>query len=92
MAISLMGGDDPPAQTIKSGRKRRSNVKTLVIDLLTEAGTIGLNASTAVERANRKGITLERPSASSILSRLKAAEIADYDGDVYRLKKFVNSN
>jgi len=88
MAISLVGGQTDEASILRSGGKRRSNVKGLIIGLLTEAAISGLNANTAVERAERKGVTLDRGSAASILSRLKADDIVAYDGQNYRLKQF----
>lgn len=91
MAISLVGGQTDEASILRSGGKRRSNVKGLIISLLTEAGISGLNASSAVERADRKGVILDRASASSILSRMKADDIVIYDGQNYRLKEFSNS-
>jgi DNA-binding PadR family transcriptional regulator len=91
MAMGLIGGQNDEASTLRAGGKRRSNVKGLIIGLLTEAGTSGLNAISTVERASRKGVILPRPTASSILSRLKADGVAVYDGNVYRLKEFSNN-
>ena len=88
MAISLIGGQSDPVSTLRAGGKKRSNVKALLLGLLNEAGTSGLNASSAVERADRKGVALDRGSVSSILSRLKADGVALYDGENYRLKEF----
>lgn len=87
MAMGLLDRNDGAGSRIQTG-KRRSNVKAHLIDLLTEAGTRGLNAATAVEMSQRRGIPLERPTASSILSRMKADGIAVYDGESYRLKRF----
>ncbi len=78
-----------PEQNIEKRPKRRtSNVKQTIMSLLEEVGTTGLNATTAVELAARKNETIERATASSLLSRFKADEIVTFDGKVYRLKKF----
>lgn len=66
-------------------RAPRSNVKQTVLDLLDQAGAAGLNAATAVETAAKAGVTLERGTVSSLLSRLKNEGVVAYDGTVYRL-------
>lgn len=84
LAISLM--DDDGGQAHKSGK--RVATKGVVLDLLRDVGTRGLNAQNAVDLANKRGITLDRASVSSLLSRLKKDGIVDYDNDVYRLTEF----
>lgn len=69
-------------------RAPRSNVKQAILDLLEKAGEIGLNAATAVETAAKAGMTLERGTVSSLLSRLKNEGVVAYDGSVYRLMKY----
>ena len=86
MAISLLDGDLPVNNERKRGR--RGNVKGLLLNMLMEVGTSGLNASSAVEISERRGVPLDRATVSSLLSRLKADGAVDYDGTVYRLKKF----
>jgi DNA-binding transcriptional regulator LsrR (DeoR family) len=86
-AIALVGGGDDGPQA--SQARRRSSTKSIVLDLLDDVGTMGLNAATAVEIADRQGTTLDRASVSSLLSRLKRDGVVAYDGDRYRLKKFV---
>ena len=66
-------------------RAPRSNVKKIVLHLLSESGAEGLNAAKAVELAEERGISLERGSVSSLLSRLKRYGIVAFDGKVYRL-------
>lgn len=84
-AISLIGGDEPaPAASAKRGPSN----KAIVLDLLKEVGTTGLNAGTAVSLANNRGVTLDRNSVSSMLSRLKRDGVVVYDGEKYRLKEF----
>jgi hypothetical protein len=67
-------------------RAPRSNVKQTILDLLEQAGDEGLNAASAVEKAAKAGVALERGSVSSLLSRLKNEGVVTYDGSVYRLK------
>lgn len=66
-------------------RATRFDIKKSVLDLLERAGESGLNAAMAVEMAREQGQELERGSVSSALSRLKAAGVVQYDGNVYRL-------
>jgi hypothetical protein len=84
LAISLFEreDDDPPAK----GTSGRGKAKELLLDLLREVGTTGLNASTAVEIASRRGVKLARGTAASTLSRLKADDVVTYEGDRYRLR------
>jgi hypothetical protein len=87
MAISLL---ETPSQGEVTPRSSKS-VKAVLIDLLQESGTSGLNASLAVELANRRGVTLKPSSVSATLSRFKADGLVDYSGDRYRLKEFVSA-
>ena len=84
-AISLIGGNEP---TSAATAKRGPSNKAIVLDLLKEVGTTGLNAGTAVSLANNRGVTLDRNSVSSMLSRLKRDGVVVYDGEKYRLKEF----
>ena len=63
----------------------RANVKQTVLQLLEQAAADGLNAATAVERAAKAGVAIERGTVSSLLSRLKNEGVVVYDGTVYRL-------
>lgn len=85
LAISLIEGESPQSAPEQG---RRQNVKTILIDLLKETGTTGLNAQSAVEIAIRRGVTLDRGSVSSTLSRMKAEGIVNHDGQRYRLPEF----
>ena len=87
MAIQLLDDDEAPA----AKGKRSSRVKQTVLDLLKEVGTTGLNAATAVDLAGRKGITIERASVSSLLSRLKSEGVIVYDGEQYRLPEYAQA-
>lgn len=86
-ALLLEMLQEAPRET-KGGRAKKGSVKQAVIDLLTEVGARGLNANSALELAQNKGIELERGSVSSLLSRLKHDGIVVYDDDVYRLAEF----
>lgn len=66
-------------------RAPRSNVKQTVLEILEEAGVAGVNAAFVVEHAARNGISLERGTVSSLLSRFKSDGTVTYDGSVYRL-------
>ncbi|TNC07103.1 hypothetical protein FF100_33570 [Methylobacterium terricola] len=87
-AIALISEDGdveaPPSQG------RRVATKGIVLDLLSDVGTTGLNAQSAVDMAANRGIDLDKASVSSLLSRLKKDEVVVYDGDRYRLKKFAD--
>ena len=87
-AIALLqnDGDEP---TSPDGEKAgRGEAKTLLLDLLREAGTTGLNAAVAEQLARNCGAILKRGTAASNLSRLKADGVVVYDGDRYRLPEF----
>jgi hypothetical protein len=79
-AIALVGVSDAAAG--------KPQIKTVVLDLLEEVRFDGLDASTAVAMANAKGISLDRGSVSSLLSRLKRDQVITHSGLKYRLKKF----
>jgi len=69
-------------------RAPRSNVKQTVLEFLEQAGAVGINATGIVEGAAQGGITLERGTVSSLLSRLKGDRIAYYENNAYRLEKY----
>lgn len=72
-------------------RAPRSNVKQTILAMLEDAGVIGINATGAVERAARNGVSLERGTVSSLLSRLKNEGVVSYDGAAYRLSTIKGS-
>ena len=88
LALSLMGGDEK-AGAVKPERAR-GGLKQTLTDMLREAGTSGLNAATAVETAERRGVFLDKQSVSSTLSRMKGEGLVEYSGDRYRLMQFAN--
>jgi hypothetical protein len=91
-AIALLqhfdNAESGEADSTKSGR---GEAKALLIDLLREVGSSGLNATMAEDIAKRRGKVLKRGTAASNLSRLKQDGIVLYDQDRYRLKEFVRS-
>lgn len=87
MAMQLLD-DDAPKQGEKTSRK--SGVKNVLLDLLEDVGTTGLNAATAVQLAANRNIVLDRGTVSSLLSRFKRDGVVEYDGERYRLKKYAS--
>ncbi|WP_166294412.1 hypothetical protein [Bradyrhizobium sp. 2S1] len=87
MAIGLLGNEDT-AQDQPLSVNARVNLKATILDLLREAGTTGLNATSAVEIAARRNIQLNRGSVASNLSRMVKDKAVTYDGSRYRLPEF----
>lgn len=87
-AIALVADDEAKPGT--GGKKPQ--VQGIVLGLLEDVGTTGLDATTAVSLADNKGLTIARNSVSSLLSRLKRDGIVEYDGSKYRLKKFTKKD
>lgn len=88
LAISLLDGGEGALKAIS----RRSGVKSYILDLLKEVGSVGLNAQKAVEMAAQRGHKVDRASVSSLLSRFKQDGTITYDGTLYRLKEFSAGN
>ena len=87
-AIALLGqADDQPSDSA-TDTSQRGQAKSVILDLLKEVSATGLNAASAVELAARRGIKLERATAASNLSRMKADNVVVYDGDKYRLTEY----
>lgn len=89
LALSLLGGDQKSEEAAKPDRSR-GGLRQVLTDLLREAGTTGLNAASAVEVAERRGMHLDKQSVSSTLSRMKAEGSVHYNGERYRLTQFAN--
>lgn len=92
LALSLFDRQDSdiaPVQAM-SAKSRSVGVKAFVIDLLKEVGTSGASAAVVVDTAERRNISVDRGTVSSLLSRLKRDGIAVYDGEKYRLKEFAS--
>jgi hypothetical protein len=64
-------------------RRTRRNVKRTVMDLIVESGHAGVTANEIVERAASSGRQLDRPSISSLLSRLKREGVLSFNGERY---------
>jgi hypothetical protein len=68
----------------RDGPNRRETVTTTIRSLLSEAGTHGLNAKSLAELAEVRGLSINRNSLSSLLSRMKR------NGElVYRQRRYV---
>jgi hypothetical protein len=77
-SMAALGGDQP----IEAKRKNR-NVKQTVMGLIVDAGSAGITAVEVVERAALAGRQLDRPSVSSLLSRLKREGVLSFNGERY---------
>lgn len=89
LAISLMSNEGGASSQRKAPTgKQTKSVKAVLLDLLEEVAAEGLNAPIAVETASRRGLSLDRGTVSSLLSRLKRDEALSFDGQRYRLKKY----
>lgn len=88
-AIAVIDGADPDdvAAVVQptEGRAPRGSVKRVILDMLARRGAYGLDATTAIALAQADGVTLERQTVSSLLSRLKGDGVVRYDGKAYRL-------
>lgn len=73
-----------PAPIAKQ-RIKRGELKSTVLALLEERGSMGLNANLIAEITLQRGSPVDRNSASSLLSKLKDQGVVDYDDKVYRL-------
>ena len=82
-AISLVGGEETFSATRPGGS--RTNTSGIILKLLDEVGSLGLNAASAVEMAHKRGVTLNRNSVSSLLSRLKSEGTLVLEGDRYKV-------
>lgn len=88
LAISLLQTDHGIEEVSGTEKVSRGSIKVLLLDLLKEVGSLGMNATSAVEIAARRGVKLNRGSAAANLSRLKRDKIVVHDGDKYRLPEF----
>jgi hypothetical protein len=88
LAMQLMEQDKTQTPVSETDTSKRGQAKNILLELLREVGTSGLNATSAVEMAERRGVKLERGTAASNLSRMKADQVITYDGDKYRLQEF----
>jgi hypothetical protein len=89
LALSLMGAESAAPEEREKTKENRGLRQTLT-DLLREAGTTGLNATSAVDTAQRRGAHLDRQSVASTLSRMKRDGDVTYNGDRYKLTQFAS--
>lgn len=89
LALSLIGAVANSSEEQERPKENRGLRQTLA-DLLREAGTTGLNATSAVEIAQRRGIHFDRQSVASTLSRMKKDGEVIYNGDRYKLTQFAS--
>jgi hypothetical protein len=87
LALSLMGAESTTTDD-RERPKESKGLRQTLSDLLREAGTTGLNATSAVEVASRRGVHLDRQSVASTLSRMKKDGEVVYNGDRYKLVQF----
>lgn len=87
-AIFLLQHEDDEPAAPERNKSSRGEAKTLLLDLLRDVGTSGLNAAIAEQIAQRRGLVLKLGTAASNLSRLKADGVIVHDGNRYRLPEF----
>lgn len=88
-ALTLVEGEPfavapPITGNLGETRKAKAPIKDTVLSLLMEHAASGLNAATLVSVAGARGVSLDRASVSSLLSRLKKDGVLTYDGEVYK--------
>jgi CRP-like cAMP-binding protein len=81
LAISLLSGESEAPST--EPPRRRRHVKATVMELISASGQTGVTAAEIVEQARSRGRELDRPSVSSLLSKLKADGVLTFDGERY---------
>ena len=83
-AIAIVSDEPEPLDSINPGPVKRRPIKDIVLRIIDENAVRGLVAVDVVGIAKSQGITLDRNSVSSLLSRFKHDGILEYDGTVYR--------
>ena len=91
LALSLIGAEATAPEEREKPRETRGLRQTLT-ELLRESGTTGLNATSAVEVAQRRGVHLDRQSVASTLSRMKKDGEVVYNGERYKLVQFASAS
>jgi prefoldin subunit 5 len=89
-AIRVMKGD-PLLPAGVAAPATRVRIKDGILGLLAEYAS-GLTAAEAVEFARKRGMTFDRASVSSILSRLKREGTLEIEGSKYRIAKREKAN
>ena len=80
---ATMAGDTPPPPPESPTRRRASNVKPLILDLMAHAGTAGETGARIAEKVRERVPTVAKDTPGSVLSRLKADGALVYDGERY---------
>lgn len=69
-------------------RRRSPNIKPLVLDLMSKAGTSGATSAEVDQAVRLRVPSVAKDTVGSILSRLKADGALTYVGDRYYEKRF----
>lgn len=85
LLTSLGEHEEPSSKTI---RRRASNVKPFVLQIMEKAGVTGATSSEVAARVQEKMPNVNRDSVSSILSRLKSDGALVYNGERYFDKRY----
>ena len=75
-------GDGPNNSDMRP-KKRATNVKPLVLEIMKGAGPKGATSFEVAAKVAERRPTVTRDSVSSILSRLKGDKALSYDGERY---------
>lgn len=79
-AIAALQGETVTAD-INNPIRRRKNVKSTVIDIISRAGDVGSTVSDIIQEADTAGVTLEKTSVSTLVSSLKrSGSLIVHDG------------
>jgi hypothetical protein len=70
----------------------RRNVKKTVLEIIHEAGRVGVTATEVRDRATAKGRMLNANSVASLLSRFKQDGVLTFDGERYNLVSHASAN
>jgi hypothetical protein len=83
-AISIVSDEPAPAEQAVAPHGRRSPIKDTVLRLAQIHAEHGVVAADIVRFAQAEGVSLDRNSVSSLLSKFKREGALEYDGKVYR--------
>lgn len=86
--VRMFSGVEPTNPPAPYERPRRGIIQNTVLGIVTEAGTRGVTVNELIEAAaNKRGMTLDRGTVSSLLSRFKRDNVMMYDGSRYIMKQ-----
>jgi hypothetical protein len=77
-----------PSTPTPQPRKRATNVKPLVLEIVNQAGSAGITSADVATRVQERIPEVARDSVGSILSRLKGDGAFVYVGERYYEKQF----